>query len=73
MPPRYIEDVAAGLESAEWGTRLCVAGALAAHERDAALPLLRGAPATESDAVVRQILARTIETADDPLTRKEEE
>lgn len=73
VPPRYIEDVAAGLESAEWGTRLYVAGALAAHERDAALPLLRGALATESDAVVCEILARTIEAADDPSTRKEEE
>lgn len=72
VPPRYIDDVAAGLESPEWGTRAYVAGALAAHERDMALPLLRNALATEDDAVVRRILARTIETLDAPSTRKEE-
>lgn len=61
VPARYIEDVAAGLESPEWGTRVYVAGALAGHERDTALPILRAALATEGDAVVREMLKRWIE------------
>lgn len=38
-----------------------VAGALAEHERDTALPVLRSALAAEGDAVVRHMLTRWIE------------
>lgn len=65
VPARYIEDVAAGLHSPEWGTRMYVAGALAEHGREVALPILRTALATEGDAVVRQILTRWIEDLGD--------
>lgn len=64
-PARYIEDVAAGLESTEWGTRMYVAGALAEHERDTALPILRNALAAEGEAVVRHMLAMRIEQLGD--------
>lgn len=64
VPARYIEDVAAGFESPQWGTRIYIAGALAAHEREMALPLLRKALASEDDAAVREILTRTIDTMD---------
>lgn len=71
VPARYIDDVAAGLESPEWGTRVYVAGALTAHDRDMALPLLRKALASEDDAVVREILTRTIDTMDSLSMSKE--
>lgn len=61
VPSRYIEDVAAGLDSAQWGTRSYVALALAEHDRDAALPFLRQALAREDNELVRSMLATAIE------------
>ncbi len=72
VPARYIDDIAAGLESLQWGTRVYVAGALAAHEREMVLPLLRKALACEDDATVREILTRTIDTMNTGSTREEQ-
>lgn len=65
VPARYIEDVATGLDSPQWGTRMYVAGALAEHDRDTTLPILRNALAAEGDGVMRQILTRWIEHLSD--------
>lgn len=64
VPARYIEDVAAGLESPQWGTRVYVAGALAGHERAIALPILRHALAREKDETARQLIAMTLANAE---------
>ena len=64
VPARYIEDVAAGLESPQWGTRVYVAGALAGHERAIALPILRHALAREKNETARQLIAMTLANAE---------
>src|SRR5690554_550026 len=64
VPARYIEDVAAGLESPQWGTRVYVAGALAGHERAIALPILRNALAREKDETARQLIAMALANAE---------
>ena len=64
VPSRYVEDVAAGLDSPEDHTRAYVALALAGHDRDAALPLLRYALAREEAELVRVILAAAIGQAE---------
>lgn len=64
VPARYIEDVAAGLESPQWGTRVYVAVALAGHERAIALPILRDALAREKDETARQLIAMTLANAE---------
>jgi len=64
VPSRYVEDVAAGLDSPEDHTRAYAALALAGHDRDAALPLLRSALAREEAELVRVILAAAIAQAE---------
>ena len=64
VPARYIEDVAAGLESPQWGTRVYVAGALAGHERETALPILRDALAREKDETARQLITVILANAE---------
>ena len=64
VPARYIEDVAAGLESPQWGTRVYVAGALAGHDRARALPILRDALAREEDESARQLIAMFLANAE---------
>lgn len=64
VPARYIEDVAAGLESPQWGTRVYVAGALASHERETSLPILRDALAREKDQAARHLIAMTLANAE---------
>ena len=64
VPARYIEDVAAGLESPQLGTRVYVAGALAEHEHETALPILRDALAREEDETARQLIAMFLANAE---------
>ena len=64
VPARYIEDVAAGLESPQWGTRVYAAGALAEHERETALPILRDALTREQDDTVRQLITMILANAE---------
>ena len=64
VPARYILDVAAGLESPQWGTRVYVAGALAEHEHETALPILRDALAREEDESARQLIAMFLANAE---------
>jgi len=60
VPARYVEDVAAALDSPEWGTRIYAASALAEHDRNVALSMLRGALSVEDEAVVRDVLERFV-------------
>lgn len=64
VPDRYIEAVAGGLHSPEWGTRVHVALALARHDHASALPILRAALMRETDETARRIVAMVLADAE---------
>jgi hypothetical protein len=64
VPLRLLDDVARGLQSREWRTRIYVAMALDALDRAAALPILRDALSREQDDYAGQVMVLTLARAE---------